>query len=98
MSTQASDTSVSNSIVVNAPIERAFSVFTDGFGTFKPPDHNLLSVDIVTADGQLRTASATEHPDLFWAVRGAGSNFGVVTSFEFQLHPVGPMVMLTLTT
>lgn len=55
---------------------------------------NLLSVDIVTADGQLRVASATEHPDLFWAVRGAGSNFGVATSFEFQLHPVGPTVML----
>src|SRR5262245_22147814 len=50
---------------------------------------NLLSVDIVTADGQLRTASATENPDLFWAVRGAGSNFGVVTSFQYQLHPVG---------
>lgn len=55
---------------------------------------NLLSVDIVTADGQLRHASAVEHADLFWAVRGAGSNFGVVTSFEFQLHPVGPTVML----
>jgi uncharacterized protein YndB with AHSA1/START domain len=46
MSTQASETSVRNSIVVDAPIERAFSVFTDGFGTFKPPDHNLLEVDI----------------------------------------------------
>jgi FAD/FMN-containing dehydrogenase len=55
---------------------------------------NLLSVDIVTADGALRTASATENEDLFWAVRGAGSNFGVVTSFEFQAHPVGPMVMV----
>ena len=55
---------------------------------------NLLSVEIVTADGQVRTASATEHPDLFWAVRGAGSNFGVVTSFEFALHPVGPDVAL----
>jgi hypothetical protein len=55
---------------------------------------SLLSVDIVTADGQVRTASATENPDLFWAVRGAGSNFGVVTSLEFQLHPVGPTVVL----
>ena len=53
---------------------------------------SLLSVDIVTADGQLRRASATENEELFWAVRGAGSNFGVVTSFEFQAHPVGPMV------
>jgi FAD/FMN-containing dehydrogenase len=55
---------------------------------------NLLSVDIVTADGQLRRASATENEELFWAVRGAGSNFGVVTSFEFQAHSVGPMVMV----
>src|SRR5215217_3684645 len=50
---------------------------------------NLLSVDIVTADGQLRTASPTEYPDLFWGVRGAGANFGVVASLEFQVHPVG---------
>lgn len=55
---------------------------------------NLLSVDIVTADGVLRRASAEENEDLFWAVRGAGSNFGVVTSFEFQAHPIGPMVMV----
>jgi FAD/FMN-containing dehydrogenase len=55
---------------------------------------NLLSVDVVTADGTLRTASATENPDLFWAMRGAGSNFGVVTSLEFHLHPVGPTVAL----
>jgi FAD/FMN-containing dehydrogenase len=55
---------------------------------------NLLAVDIVTADGQVRTASAEEHPDLFWAVRGAGGNFGVVTSFEFRAHPVGPQVQL----
>jgi FAD/FMN-containing dehydrogenase len=55
---------------------------------------NLLSVDIVTADGELLRASATENEELFWAVRGAGSNFGVVTSFEFQAHPVGPMVMV----
>ena len=54
---------------------------------------NLISVDIVTADGQLRIASATEDPDLFWAVRGGGGNFGVVTSFEYQLHPVGPLLV-----
>jgi FAD/FMN-containing dehydrogenase len=53
---------------------------------------NLVSVDIVTADGQVRTASETQNPDLFWAVRGAGSNFGVVTSFEFRLHELGPLV------
>jgi len=46
VSTQASDTTTQHSIVVEAPIERAFSVFTDGFGTFKPPEHNLLEVDI----------------------------------------------------
>jgi FAD/FMN-containing dehydrogenase len=57
---------------------------------------NLLSVDIVTADGQLRTASASENQDLFWAVRGAGGNFGVVTSFEYQLHPAGPHVLAGL--
>lgn len=53
---------------------------------------NLLSVDIVTADGQLRTASAEENADLFWAVRGGGGNFGVVTSFEYQLYPVGDLL------
>jgi FAD/FMN-containing dehydrogenase len=54
---------------------------------------NLLSVDLVTADGRCLTASLDEHPDLFWAVRGAGANFGVVTSFEYRLHPVGPILL-----
>ncbi len=49
---------------------------------------NLESVDIVTADGKLRHASAKENKDLFWAVRGGGGNFGVVTNFEFRLHPI----------
>jgi FAD/FMN-containing dehydrogenase len=52
---------------------------------------NLLSVDIVTADGRFLTASASENADLFWGLRGGGGNFGVVTSFEYQLHPVGPV-------
>ena len=55
---------------------------------------NLVSAEVVTADGQIRTASATDNADLFWALRGAGSNFGVVTSFEFRAHPVGPVVHL----
>src|SRR5439155_6363807 len=49
---------------------------------------NVLSVDLVTADGQCSTASADEHPDLFWALRGGGGNFGVATSFEYRAHPV----------
>jgi FAD/FMN-containing dehydrogenase len=53
---------------------------------------NLLSVQIVLADGRLVTASARENDDLFWAIRGAGGNFGVVTSFEFQAHPVGTVL------
>jgi FAD/FMN-containing dehydrogenase/pimeloyl-ACP methyl ester carboxylesterase len=53
---------------------------------------NLLEVEIVTADGRVRRASRDEHPDLFWAIRGAGANLGVVTSFTFRLHEVGPDV------
>lgn len=54
---------------------------------------NLIAADIVTADGRLVHASAGENDDLFWAIRGGGGNFGVVTSFEFQAHPVGPEVL-----
>jgi FAD/FMN-containing dehydrogenase len=57
---------------------------------------NLVSAEIVTADGQLRQVSQREHADLFWAIRGGGGNFGVVTSFEFRLHEVGPEVLAGL--
>ena len=53
---------------------------------------NLLAADVVTADGQLLRASADEHADLFWALRGAGANFGIVTAFEYRLHPVGTVL------
>ena len=54
---------------------------------------NLLSADVVTANGECVTASEDEHADLCWALRGGGGNFGVVTSFEYRLHPVGPEVL-----
>lgn len=57
---------------------------------------NLLGVDIVTADGMLRHADAGEHEDLFWAIRGGGGNFGVVTGFELALHPVGEQVWMCM--
>ena len=57
---------------------------------------NLVSAEVVTADGRVLRASADEHPGLFWAIRGGGGNFGVVTSFEFALHEVDPMVQLGL--
>ncbi len=67
-----------------------------GFGWLLPKYglalDNLRSVDLVLADGRAVTASAHDHPDLFWAVRGGGGNFGVAANFEYQLHHVGPIV------
>src|SRR5436190_1967415 len=54
---------------------------------------NFLSLELVTADGRRVRTSETEHPDLFWGMRGAGPNFGVVTAFELQLHEVGPTIL-----
>ncbi|MCU4751372.1 FAD-binding oxidoreductase [Halobacteria archaeon AArc-curdl1] len=71
-----------------------------GFGylsrTYGMTVDNLRSVDIVTADGELLHANENEHSDLFWAVRGGGGNFGIVTSFEFDLHEVGPEILAGL--
>ncbi len=57
---------------------------------------NLIAAELVTADGEVLRASESEHSDLFWGLRGGGGNFGVVTSFEYRLHPVGPQVMAGL--
>ena len=57
---------------------------------------NLLSAELVTADGRILRASESENPELFWGLRGGGGNFGVVTSLEYRLHPVGPLVQMGL--
>ena len=57
---------------------------------------NLVSAQVVTADGRILRAAEDENPDLFWALRGGGGNFGVVTEFEFRLHEVGPMIQFGL--
>jgi FAD/FMN-containing dehydrogenase len=54
---------------------------------------NIVEAEVVTANGEIVRASANDHPDLFWALRGGGGNFGVVSSFRFALHPIGPTVM-----
>ncbi len=61
-------------------------------GKFGFAADNLISAEVVTAQGEIVTASADQHPDLFWALRGGGGNFGVVTAFTFRLYPVGPLI------
>ena len=70
---------------------------TDIIATTMTGQTTVLEAAVVTAfDGQFLRASAAENQDLFWALRGGGGNFGVVTEFEFQLHPVGPVVHVGL--
>jgi len=98
--TQAFGLATPTGIVSNTGI--AGLTLGGGFGwlsrTYGLASDNLLSVDIVTTDGRLLMTSATEHEDLFWGIRGGGGNFGIVTSFEYQLHPVGPTVLAGMVT
>src|SRR3989441_9226156 len=84
---------VSETGVAGLTLGRGFGYLTRRFGWSVD---NLLEVEIVTADGRVLRASHEEHPELFWALRGGGGNFGVVTSFTYRLHPVGPKVVAGL--
>src|SRR6266540_1405431 len=79
------------------PVERTALSLGGGIGWLMRKQgltvDNLVQAEVVTAEGDIARASANDHPDLFWALRGGGGNFGVVSSFRFALHPVGPTVM-----
>ena len=91
---------LATSLGVNSTTGVAGLTLGGGFGwlsrRFGLSSDNLRSAQVVTADGKLVRASADENPDLFWGLRGGGGNFGVVTSFEFALHSVGPTVLAGL--
>ncbi|WNM32481.1 FAD-binding oxidoreductase [Streptomyces sp. Li-HN-5-11] len=96
--TQAFDLAVTGGLVSSTGI----SGFTLGGGVgwllrrHGLASDNLTAAEVVTADGRVLRADAQQHPELFWALRGGGGNFGVVTSLEYQLHPVGPQVLAGL--
>lgn len=81
---------VSNTGIAGLTLGGGFGYLTKRYGW---ACDNVRSMQLVTSEGKLIRASADEEPDLFWAVRGGGGNFGVVTSFEFELHPVGPEIV-----
>ena len=81
---------VSNTGAAGLTLGGGFGYLTRRFGW---SSDNVLSLDVVTADGRLVRASERENADLFWGLRGGGSNFGVVTNFHYQLHPVGPEIV-----
>jgi FAD/FMN-containing dehydrogenase len=87
---------LATSLGVNSTTGVAGLTLGGGFGwttrKFGMSIDNLRSADVVSAQGELLRASETENPDLFWALRGGGGNFGIVTAFEFELHPLGPEV------
>jgi FAD/FMN-containing dehydrogenase len=81
---------VSNTGIAGLTLGGGFGYLTRRFGW---TSDTVRSMDVVTADGRHLRASRDEHPDLYWALRGGGGNFGVVTSFEYELHPVGPEIL-----
>jgi FAD/FMN-containing dehydrogenase len=81
---------VSNTGIAGLTLGGGFGYLTRRFGW---SCDNVLSMEVVTADGRVVRASENENQDLFWGLRGGGGNFGIVTSFEYKLHPVGPEVM-----
>jgi FAD/FMN-containing dehydrogenase len=95
--TEAQAFGLATPVGVNSTTGIAGLTLGGGFGWFSRKQgmtiDNLLAVDVVTADGNFVRASAKENSDLFWALRGGSGNFGIVTRFEFQLHPLGPNVL-----